>query len=88
MNKQPEALRLARELELIARYPNVRINQTDPDIQKKAAVELRRLHEVNQELLEVLKYLEEEFGFHADGWPNRRYNVVRAVIAKATGETT
>lgn len=45
MKEQPEALRLADALETQAMTP--------PTLQ--AAAELRRLHEVNQELLEVLK---------------------------------
>ena len=43
MNTQPEALRLAKWLDL----------GSDP-YDKASAIELRRLHEVNQELVEVL----------------------------------
>ena len=44
---QPEALRLADALDLVfAGFP----------VAKQAATELRRLYEVNQELLEVLVY--------------------------------
>ena len=42
---QPEALRLADEMERVAEY----------DHQVQAAAELRRLYELNQELLELLK---------------------------------
>lgn len=48
MNTQPEALRLAKQLE------------SDYDLLlhliKPAAAELRRLHEVNQELVEALEF--------------------------------
>lgn len=44
-NKQPEALRLADQLE--------RMSLSTP-WDKKAAAELRRLHEVNAELVEAL----------------------------------
>ena len=46
MTTQPEALRLADELEKC---------WADPGLQLRAAAELRRLHEVNQELLAALK---------------------------------
>ncbi len=47
MTTQPEALRLADELE-DCRAPL--------PLERKAAAELRRLHEVNEELLEALRY--------------------------------
>ena len=46
MSEQPEALRLAGELEVRGFLGTTA---------KQAAAELRRLHEVNQELLEALK---------------------------------
>lgn len=46
-NKQPEALRLAYIIEA----------NWDRQYGKQAAAELRRLHEVNAELLEALKIL-------------------------------
>jgi hypothetical protein len=46
MNTQPDALRLAGELEDAGK---------PTDITDAAAVELRRLHAANQELLEALK---------------------------------
>jgi len=52
---------------------------------RKAAAELRRLHAVNQELLEALKQALEECI-----WPNERLSDVhdkaRAAIAKAEGQ--
>ena len=95
-NKQPEALRLADELDRVYGYPDT----------NAAATELRRQHELNQELLEALKAAETrmrhmdktidwEFGdcrtedeMEADNaWSAEVYNA-RAAIAKATGENT
>lgn len=50
MNTQPEALRLADELETMLAHGYSSVSAT-----QDAAKELRRLHEVNQELLESLK---------------------------------
>lgn len=44
MNEQPEALRLANELDAVPE------NGADPDLIQEAASELRRLHDVLQEL--------------------------------------
>ena len=65
MNTQPEALRLADQLG--ARYSGF------PSCDE-AATELRRLHAVNQELLEALKYHQEQ---------TRPIERTRAAIAKA-----
>jgi len=77
MSTQPEALRLADEMERVAEY----------DHQIQAAAELRRLHEVNQELLElvgdVLAFVENDWNV-----PIELINAARAAIAKATGEQT
>ena len=50
MSEQPNALRLAKWLDAMPSSGYALPNQ--------AAAELRRLHEVNQELLEALKYAE------------------------------
>lgn len=76
MADKPEALRLADFLD----------DQYDPSHNlEEAADELRRLHAVNQELLEALKQALEECI-----WPNERLSDVhekaRAAIAKAEGE--
>ena len=68
MDTQPEALRLADLIR--SRYGN--------DINDEAAAELRRLHEVNQELLEALK----DVMYWDNGKPE--WDVARAAIAKAT----
>ena len=47
-DKHPEALRLADELDRVYGYPDT----------NAAATELRRLHAVNQELLEALQWYE------------------------------
>ena len=70
MSTQPEALRLAQELDA---YHTMACH-------KQAAAELRRLHAVNAELLEVLKDIAAE---PDDAWSVALLNTVRAVIAKA-----
>ena len=75
MTTQPEALRLLIEdLELNHEF-------CPKEVILHAAAELRRLYEVNQELLEVLDMIVKN---PSSGlW----HNVARAAIAKATGET-
>ena len=76
MNRQPEALRLADDLDAYHTRSE----------HKEAAAELRRLHNVNTELLEALTMADVvlySFGCHLEG----SYRApLRAVIAKATGE--
>ena len=77
MTTQPEALRLADVIE----YPDVSFGI-------EAAAELRRLHEVNQELLEALKNLLADAD-DCDCQDNDKFcPLVRAreAIAKATGK--
>jgi hypothetical protein len=70
-DRQPEALRLADELESVTH---------EYDVDRLAATELRRLHEVNAELLEALKAL-----IDMDVAYQRGEKVVQAVqVAKAT----
>jgi flagellar biosynthesis/type III secretory pathway protein FliH len=77
MNKQPNALRLADALE----------NCHDADerrkLSKPTAAELRRLHKVNQELLEALQLAQKIIG-HPDDIASKH---IASVIAKATGES-
>jgi len=77
MNKQPEALRLAAEL-------------TTPytEVNREAANELRRLHEVNVELLALFKEFQvaskaPDYSFDGQSWLDR----MDVVVNKATGET-
>jgi hypothetical protein len=70
MTKQPVALRLADEM---SKY---RI--TDESV-LQTATELRRLHGVNQELLEVLKVLVANGGIGSEDM----FDDARAAIAKA-----
>jgi len=76
MNEQPEALRLADALE------NCRDADERRKLSKPTATELRRLHEVNEELLEALKQI-------ADPRlaTQEPINIARAAIAKATKES-
>ena len=67
--KQPDALRLADEIEAQAGTYDC-----------AAATELRRLHEVNQELLEALCCVRDMVG-HPDN-----LDFIDAAIAKAQGE--
>ena len=75
-DKQPETLRLADSLERMS---------LSTKWDKQAAAELRRLHEVNQELLEALQKIA---GNTYDEWTNgaEAARIARAAIAKATGE--
>lgn len=73
MTKQPEAL--------LAFADRIEEAQGKPiAIDPQAAAELRRLHEVNQELLEALK----DVMYWDNGKPE--WDVARAAITKATGE--
>ena len=83
-DKQPEALSIAKRLK----------DQQQPlslALRHKAAAELRRLHEVNAELVEALNYfmLSVENSSHLDariGFISGAFDRARAAIAKATGE--
>ena len=70
MSTRPEALRLANELDAYHTAAH----------HKQAAVELRRLHLANTELLEALE------GIIYVGLSTSRIAAARAAIAKATGE--
>lgn len=93
MSEQPTALRLADELADYTGFTVVGMDQ--------AAAELRRLHELNQELLEALKLVFptlERLKFEADGsygnnfsqaradTARKNYQAARAAIAKAEGQ--
>jgi hypothetical protein len=80
--EQPEALRLAEDLEIYGPLKHT------PPISKeyKAAAELRRLHSVNAELLEALKNLLVAFPGEYESAPSHITNA-RAAIAKAKGDS-
>jgi len=73
MNTQPEALRLANALSA----PGMMVDCAE------IAAELRRLHAVNEELLEALEELALYIAHNGDDWVQKK---ARAAIAKATGE--
>ena len=80
-DKQPETLRLAEHLERFRSFPD----------DQAAAAELRRLHAVNQELLEALKLALEYWRHRQQRYKNRSpvwVQAARAAITKATGEAT
>ncbi len=80
MNKQPEALRLAERLDL---YSTGDEHQRDVE---QAAAELRRLHDVNAELLEIFKRIRFEQGFACEcGIEDSTWGLIESAIAKATG---
>jgi hypothetical protein len=82
-DKQPEALRLADGLEQGFQTGSISA-QLD-----QAAAELRRLHEVNAELLEVLQEIRDNYDCDEDAhkYGSRcRSCVARAAITNATGE--
>ena len=74
MTEQPEALRLADNLDYLVEIGDYAGTATD------AAAELRRLHKVNQELLEALKSLVQVTS-HLDPCP-ATLEQARAAIAK------
>jgi len=87
-DKQPEALSIAKRLK----------DQQQPlslALRHKAAAELRRLHEVNAELVATLKeaaYEIQDWGSYASEYFQNKHDLagsvaaVHAAIAKATGE--
>ena len=75
MTKQPEALRLADVFDAF-----------DIPLDREAAAELRRLHEVNTELLEALKGMMDWEVRNIVFYSNPAHKRAEAAIAKATGE--
>lgn len=76
MSKQTEALRLADKL---LAYE---LSEDYVDATKDAATELRRLHEVNQELLEALEWI-----VRVNATDYEYQQKARSAITKATGES-
>ena len=75
-NKQPEALVLADLLDTV-----IFERPTEDELAKDAAAELRRLHEVNAELVEALRVVIRGV---PDTWDGVKQ--AKAVLAKAQGE--
>jgi hypothetical protein len=78
VSEQPEALRLADRLTDFAKQDRLQHGYSWELLD--AAAELRRLHAVNAELLEVLKDIAAE---PDDAWSVALLNTVRAAIDKA-----
>jgi hypothetical protein len=77
MTKQPEALRIADALEKL-----------DMVFSNEISAELRRLHEVNVELLTIIKDLQESAGYWSEyDVPLGIVDRINAAVKKATGET-
>ena len=87
--QQPEALRLADELEAAPAFANSRgtINlELSSSMAEEAAAELRRLHALNAELLEALRAVDVLFGHLAkDSTQKIWIDNARRAIAKAEG---
>ena len=79
-DKQPGALRLADELESCGCL-------ADEAIYDNAAAELRRLHDLNQEVIWALKDLADLYDTDEGCRSLPQYISARAAIAKATGST-
>jgi hypothetical protein len=79
-DKQPEAMRLADWHKAMADEPNR--NESKRDKHRRTEAELRRLHEVNAELVGALKDILSWEENEEMTW----YPKARAALAKATGE--
>ena len=87
MTKQPEALRLADALEDdLHADDGTTLGLYSQGIADNAAAELRRLHEVNQELLEALQTILNISLMDKGHWAKTIEAEAYAAIAKATGE--
>ncbi len=84
-NKQPEALRLAEKIYKWAR--DYSTTWDEDRMLTEAAAELRRLHEVNAELMQIFKRIRFEQCFVCEcGIEDATWELIEANIAKATGE--
>jgi hypothetical protein len=81
-DKQPEALRIADALdELDLQFYSTEL------LCDAAAAELRRLHEVNAELVEIFKRIRFEQGFACEcGIEDAIWGLIESAIAKFTGK--
>ena len=91
MKKQPEALRLAQDINLRVRYGHETEDQAKRRHQehdRQAAAELRRLHESNTELREALRDLMADNSDLSMTQHLALYRKARAAINKAERTTT
>ena len=89
MTTQPEALRLADELEdSLYSADGTSLSPYGQGIADKAAAEVRRLHESNQELLAALRDLMADNSDLSMTQHLALYRKARAAIAKAERTTT
>lgn len=75
---EPEALRLADSISRMDTFTEYQRSEL-----QQAAAELRRLHEVNQELLAVLTHVRNVLPY--DRWADDTRNMLDAAITKAGG---
>jgi hypothetical protein len=76
-NKQPEALLIAESLKGLSEW----------ECANRAAAELRRLHEVNAELVEIFKRIRFEQGFACEcGIEDATWELIETAITKSSGE--
>ena len=81
-DKQPEALVWAGQLELLLPF----MRPAAFTASTKAIAELRRLHEVNVELVEALRLMKLEKGFVCDcGIEDPTWNLIEAIQEKIDG---
>lgn len=84
-DKQSNAMRLDELMDA-----TIFFREAEDELAKEAAAELRRLHEVNAELVEALKYCKQKIEYmttHGEWYsPGRAIEKAEAALAKATGE--
>ena len=85
MKKQPKALLLADALEHQVYRGSYDWERVEP-MMLESAVELRRLHAENAELLAALKLTISHMHRLTDARAKADYSIVRAALAKATGQ--
>jgi hypothetical protein len=84
-DKQPEALRLAEKIYKWAR--DYSTTWDEDRMLTEAAAELRRLHEVNAELVEIFKRIRFEQGFACEcGIEDATWELIETAITKSSGE--
>ena len=87
--KQPKALECAEDLASFMRYLERIWGDDYAEFRTltESEKELRRLHEVNVELMDALQLIAETDSIDAALDPQRAIRVARAAIAKSTGQS-